>query len=99
MPRKPPEAKNPAEDCRRVLRVSSGKRERSTVVPARAPARRAVWKGGGGWDFVAVMVGEVSGEAGREVVCLVVAEGSWSRWFGFWEARWDRSGGGLVGYL
>ena len=50
MPEKPPEGKKPAEDWRRVLRVSSGKRERSTVVPARAPARRADWKGGGEED-------------------------------------------------
>jgi len=36
-------AQKPEEDCRRVLRVSRGKRERSTVVPDRAPARRACW--------------------------------------------------------
>lgn len=46
MPEKPPEGKKPAEDWRRVFRVSRGKRERSTVVPARAPARRADWKDG-----------------------------------------------------
>lgn len=46
MPEKPPEGKKPAEDWSRVLRVSRGKRERSTVVPARAPARRADWKDG-----------------------------------------------------
>lgn len=32
------------------MRVSRGKRERSTVVPARAPARRADWKDGGDED-------------------------------------------------
>lgn len=38
MPVKPPEAAKPAEDWRRVFRVSRGYRERSTVVPARPPA-------------------------------------------------------------
>ena len=38
MPRKPPEAQKPAEDWRRVLRVSRGKREVSTAVPATPPA-------------------------------------------------------------
>jgi hypothetical protein len=38
MPLKPPEAAKPALDCNRVLTVSSGKRERSTVVPAKPPA-------------------------------------------------------------
>lgn len=46
IPEKPPDWKNPEDDCRRVLSVSRGKRERSTVVPARAPARRADWKVG-----------------------------------------------------
>lgn len=55
MPRKPPEEKKPVGDWRRVLRVSRGKRRRSTVVPARAPETRAVLKGGGGGsDIVSV---------------------------------------------
>lgn len=51
-PVKPPEAMKPEEDCRRVLSVSRGKRERSTVVPASAPASKAVVKGG--WLVVVV---------------------------------------------
>ncbi|KJK83331.1 hypothetical protein H634G_01460 [Metarhizium anisopliae BRIP 53293] len=47
IPEKPPEGKKPADDWSRVFSVSSGKSERSTVVPARAPANRADWKGGG----------------------------------------------------
>lgn len=39
------------------MSVSSGKRERSTVVPARAPARRAVWKAGGEEEWVDILEG------------------------------------------
>lgn len=46
IPVKPPALKKPAEDWRRVFRVSRGKRVRSTVEPARAPERRAVVKVG-----------------------------------------------------
>lgn len=52
MPVNPPEARKPEEDCNRVFKVSRGKRERSTVVPARAPARRAVVKAGGFWGDI-----------------------------------------------
>ncbi|KAG4220973.1 hypothetical protein PC116_g30549 [Phytophthora cactorum] len=48
MPRKPPDGKKPSRDWRRVFRVSRGKSDRSTVVPAMPPARRAVAKGG--WE-------------------------------------------------
>lgn len=58
MPLKPPEGKKPAWDWRRVFNVSSGKSERSTVVPARPPATRAV--ANGGWDEEDDMVGGVT---------------------------------------
>jgi hypothetical protein len=48
MPVKPPEAAKPEADCRRVLSVSSGYSERSTVVPARPPACGGRLGGGGG---------------------------------------------------
>ena len=48
--------------------MSRGKRDRSTVVPARAPARRAVWNWGGevDWDVIfAVWVEVIRGTFGR----------------------------------
>lgn len=54
IPLKPPDAKKPEEDWRRVLSVSSGKRERSTVVPATPPAMRAVWNGGFAEDMAEI---------------------------------------------
>lgn len=50
----PPDARKPCEDWRRVLSVSRGKRERSTVVPARAPERRAWVKFGWDWEDIVV---------------------------------------------
>lgn len=59
IPVKPPDARNPEEDWRRVLRVSRGKRERSTVVPARAPARSAVVNAGLDWEDIAGALGSL----------------------------------------
>jgi hypothetical protein len=69
MPEKPPDAKKPEADCRRVLRVSSGKRLRSTVVPAMAPARRAVRKVG--WGAVGGGGGEAEELAGEVMFAVV----------------------------
>ncbi len=63
-------AKKPADDCSRVLSVSSGYRVRSTDVPAMPPASSAVVKDGladrvGG--EVSEEVGEVADEEPDEV--------------------------------
>lgn len=55
MPLKPPEAMNPEGDWSLVLRVSRGKRERSTVVPARPPERRAAVNADRSWEAMAAI--------------------------------------------
>src|SRR5690554_6003126 len=85
MPRKPPERKKPCEDCRRVLSVSSGKRERSTVVPGRGPGGGAVWRGGGGGWVAMFCFGD--GDSFAWVGGWLVG------WLGGWERLTQWAGG------